>query len=199
MKIEYNDFVGVYKDVYPEGYCEHLISEFERLEQSGAGSNRQISENADKHIKDDYQISIELKNHSLLPFQNHDSCDLFFEGLQACYNDYTQKYSVLRDSGSIRATTMKMQRTGPGGGYHVWHAEQGAGRSATRVLVYILYLNSLDRDAGGETELLYQRRRIAPEANEILLTPAAYTHAHRGNPVLADVNKYIVTGWFYYD
>ena len=210
--VEHKDFIGYYRNLYPSGYCEHLIKEFNRLEEGGAGSNRQKSENANKHIKDDYQIGIELKNHNLISFKTtetdnngfakefeRDSCDLFFHGLQACYEDYTAKYSILRENGKIRATVMKMQRTGPGGGYHVWHGEQGPGPQANRVVVYMVYLNSFDEGDGGETEFLYQRTRVRPEENLMLLWPASYTHAHRGNPVLADKYKYIVTGWFYYD
>ena len=58
---------------------------------------------------------------------------------------------------------------------------------------------SFSDEDGGETEFLYQRTRVRPEENLMLLWPASYTHAHRGIPVLADKYKYIVTGWFYYD
>ena len=197
--VTHKDFIGFYRNLYPSGYCEHLVSEFNRLENAGIGSNRQRSENAHKHIKDDHQIGINLRSHNLLPFMDRDPCDMFFDGLQACYNEYTTKYSVLRDNGNIRASIMKMQRTGPGGGYHVWHGEQGPGTQANRVLTYMVYLNSFEDGDGGETEFLYQRTRVKPEENLMLLWPAAYTHAHRGNPVLAEKHKYIVTGWFYYD
>jgi hypothetical protein len=73
-----------------------------------------------------------------------------------------------------------MQRTGPGGGYHVWHGEQGPGTHANRAVVYMLYLNDLDGE-GGETEFLYQKMRVKPEENLMLVWPASYTHAHRGN------------------
>lgn len=199
MNKEYIEHIALYKSVYPTGYCQHLISEFNRLESSGAGSNRQRSENAPKHVKDDHQISIELKNHNLLAFEGKDSCDLFFEGLQSCYDDYTNKYSILKNNGNIRATVMKMQRTGPGGGYHVWHNEQGPGMHASRVITYMLYANTLEPQDGAETEFLYQRKRFTPTENTVVIWPAAYTHAHRGNPVLGETHKYIVTGWFYYD
>lgn len=197
--VKHKDFIGYYRNLYPTGYCKHLIKEFNRLEKGGVGSNRQKSEGADRHRKDDYQISIELRNHSLNSFEGKDACDVFFDGLQACYDDYTNKYSVLRDNGKIRASVMKMQRTSPGGGYHIWHCEQGPGVHSSRVLVYMVYLNSLENEDGGETEFLYQRIRVRPEENLMLLWPAAYTHTHRGNPVLSDKYKYIVTGWFYYD
>jgi hypothetical protein len=197
--VEHKDFIGYYRNLYPAGYCEHLIKEFNRLEEGGVGSNRQKSEKTDRHHKDDYQIGIELSNHNLEMFEDKNSCSLFFKGLQVCYEDYTEKYSILRSSGKIRATVMKMQRTAPGGGYHIWHCEQGEAPFANRVLTYMLYLNSLEDGDGGETEFLYQRTRVKPEENLMILWPAAYTHAHRGNPVLADKYKYIVTGWFYYD
>ena len=92
-----------------------------------------------------------------------------------------------------------MQKTSSGGGYHVWHGEQGNDDSANRGLVYMLYLNTLPKEANGETEFLYQQRRINPVANTMVLWPAAFTHAHRGNPVYGDNTKYIVTGWFYHE
>lgn len=210
MNIEHKGFIGFYHDLFPVGYCQHLINEFNGLEEKGIGSNRQKGEGAYRHNKDDYHIYINLKNHKLEPFQwteihsnterqfQKDSCDLFFDGLQKCYDEYSTKYSTLQTNGNIRATAMKMQRTGPGGGYHVWHSEQGPDSQANRCVVYMLYLNSLDGE-GGETEFLYQKMRVKPEENLMLVWPASYTHAHRGNLVLGDTHKYVVTGWFYYD
>jgi hypothetical protein len=192
------DFIKLYHGVYPKGYCEHLIAEFERLTQSGAGTNRQKGEGAPRHSKDDLQLALNMGVHTVAPFEDKPTVNMFFDGLQRCYEDYVERFSVL-GQGRIRSTHMKMQRTDPGGGYHVWHAEQGNGGNADRVLVYMLYLNSLGDGNGGETEFLYQRCRIAPQANTMLLWPATFTHAHRGNPVLCDQSKYIVTGWFYYE
>ena len=192
------DFIKLYHGVYPEGYCEHLIAEFERLTQSGAGTNRQNGEGAARHAKDDLQLELNMGVHTVAPFEDKSAVDMFFKGLQACYDDYTTQFSALKD-GRISGTAMKMQRTDPGGGYHVWHGEQGNGDHADRVLVYSLYLNTLDADEGGETEFLYQRCRIAPQANTMLMWPAAFTHTHRGNTVLGSQSKYIVTGWFYFE
>ena len=191
------NFITLYRDVYPEGYCEHLISEFNRLESESVGGNRQQTENTDKHIKDDYSIVLNPRNHNLFPFGDDDPVKIFFGGLQDCYDEYSKTYSILHANGNLRATAMKMQKTGPGGGYHVWHAEQGVGPNANRAIVYSLYLN--DVESGGETEFLYQRLRIKAEKNMMVFWPAAYTHPHRGNPVLSDTYKYIVTGWFFYD
>lgn len=198
MKTEYKGFIGIYNDVYPEGYCQHLISEFDRMETAGAGANRIQSERANRHTKNDYQISMSIKGHDSIPFNDNNLVDMFFDGLQKCYDEYISVFSSLQD-GRIRATTMKMQRTEPGGGYHIWHAEQNHGHQSSRVLVYMLYLNSLNPNEGGETEFLYQKERYTPTENQMILWPAAYTHTHRGNTVLGNRSKYVVTGWFYYD
>jgi len=198
MNATYNDFIATYPNVYPDGYCKHLITEFERLVAGGAGHDRQRGEGAHRHVKEDMQLGLNIKVHQTIPFAEKDTVDLFFDGLQQCFEDYTNKYSVLKN-GKIRASAMKMQRTSPGGGYHVWHGEQGGNRHAERVLVYMLYLNTLQPDAAGETEFLYQRTRLRPQENAMIVWPAAYTHAHRGNVVHGKEDKYIVTGWFYYD
>ena len=198
MTDNHEDFIHLYSDIYPDGYCEHLIAEFERLTQAGAGTNRQNGEGALKHRKDDWQLELNMGVYTPAPFEDKSAIDMFFRGLQVCYDHYTTEFSTLKD-GRIRGAAMKMQRTDPGGGYHVWHSEQNNGSHAERVLVYTLYLNTLGEKDGGETEFLYQRKRIRPKANTVLIWPAAFTHTHRGNTVLGDQSKYIVTGWFYYE
>jgi hypothetical protein len=198
MNAEYKDFIAIYRDVYPEGYCQHLIKEFDRLVESGAGTNRQRGEGAPKHRKNDMQLGLNFGVHSAQDFNNTPATRMFFDGLQQCYDAYTEQFSVLKE-GRITGTAMKMQRTDPGGGYHVWHGEQGNGEHADRVLVYMLYLNTLTQEEAGETEFLYQQRRLQPTENTMVLWPAAFTHAHRGNTVFGERSKYIVTGWFYYE
>ena len=198
MKTEYKDFIGVFSEVYPEGFCEHLIAEFERNRNLGAGTDRQNGEGAHKHIKNDYQIGSNGKNINFEPFKDENTLDLFFNGLQKCFEAYSNEFSVIKHV-KVNCNNMKMQKTSTGGGYHVWHAEQGNGEQANRGLVYMLYLNTLPEEANGETEFLYQQRRIKPVENTMVLWPAAFTHAHRGNPVYGGNSKYIVTGWFYHE
>jgi hypothetical protein len=35
--IEHKDFIGYYHNLYPEGYCQHLIEQFNLLEEKGIG------------------------------------------------------------------------------------------------------------------------------------------------------------------
>lgn len=198
MKYDFKDFIGVFSEVYPEGFCQHLISEFDRNQKLGAGTDRQNGEGADKHRKNDYQIFSNGKNINFESFEGNNTIDMFFTGLQNCFEVYTNEFSTLK-SIKINCNNMKMQKTSSGGGYHVWHGEQGNGEQANRGLVYMLYLNTVPVEANGETEFLYQQRRINPVENTMVLWPAAFTHTHRGNPVYGDNHKYIITGWFYHE
>ena len=58
----------------------------------------------------------------------------------------------------------------------------------------MIYLN--DIDDGGETEFLYQKRRIKPQKGTVVIFPAGMTHVHKGNLVMGEQTKYIVTGWY---
>jgi len=198
MKIEYKEFIGIYEDVFPEGFCEYVIEEFERVRGMGAGWTRQQAE-ADvvtRLHKDDFAIN--LIYHSLNKFNDEDMAHVFFRGLQTCYDDYSNTFSHLK-AVKVKANYMKTQKTGTAQGYHIWHAERAGGADNARVLVYTLYLNDLGPEDGGETEFLYQRLRVKPKKNTMVIWPADFTHVHRGNAVLGDIPKYISTGWFMYE
>jgi hypothetical protein len=53
-------------------------------------------------------------------------------------------------------------------------------------------LNTVEQ--GGETEWLYQGVRIPATQGTLVVWPAGYTHAHRGNPPLSG-EKFLLTGW----
>jgi hypothetical protein len=191
---QYTDFIGMYQNVFPDGFCSHAISEFERILSSGSCGNRQDSEGAKKTLKQDYHYFLNMRNHVMSPFNNCQFMEIFWTGLQNCFDEYCDEYDSLRDL-NLKCSSVKMQKTDPGAGYHIWHSEQGNGAESARCLVYSAYLNDID-DAG-ETEFLYQKLRIAPKENSIIIWPAAFTHTHRGNVVHGNKSKYIITGWFY--
>jgi hypothetical protein len=165
----------------------------------GMVSNRKLTENSSKTSKDDQFCFLNMKNHHPSDFQDESSMTIFWQGLQNCFDDYVEEYDILKDY-DIRCTSVKLQKTMPGGGYHVWHSEQnGKGDMSGRALVYIAYLNTLDHNGCGETEFLYQRLRIPPKENTLVIWPAGFTHPHRGNVVHGNTSKYIITGWFHYN
>ena len=196
MNTRYHEFIGMYDNVFPDGFCSHMIEEFERLLNQGICGNRQNSENARKYHKQDNFYFLNVKNHSFTQFNNTSIVDIFTNGLQNCFDEYTNEYDILKDI-SLNSTAIKMQKTEPGGGYHIWHCEQNKGDMGNRCLVYSAYLNTIEE--AGETEFLYQKVRIPPKENTMVLWPAGFTHTHRGNVVHGNRSKYIITGWFYLD
>lgn len=90
---------------------------------------------------------------------------------------------------------MKIQKTLPSEGYHVWHFESDTIDHASRIITWGLYLNTVEQ--GGETEFLYQSLRIPAIEGTLVMWPATYTHVHRGNPPLSG-EKYLLTGWIEY-
>lgn len=82
------------------------------------------------------------------------------------------------------------------GGYPYWHCElyprDPGAETLHRHLLWTLYLN--EEFSEGETEFLFQQRRIAPRTGALLVAPTAFTHTHRGNrPQGGD--KFIATSW----
>ena len=86
--------------------------------------------------------------------------------------------------------------TGGEGGYPYWHCElfprDGSAETLHRHLLWTIYLN--DGFDAGETEFLFQHRRIAPRTGDLLIAPTAFTHTHRGNMPL-NGDKFIATSW----
>ena len=58
--------------------------------------------------------------------------------------------------------------------------------------MWTLYLND-DIDEG-ETEFLFQGRKIVLRTGSLLIAPIAFTHAYRGNRPQGD-DKFIATSW----
>lgn len=97
----------------------------------------------------------------------------------------------------FRPGGINLQRYRAGqGGYPYWHCElyprDAQAETLHRHLLWTVYLN--DGFEAGETEFLYQQRKVAPRTGSLLIAPAAFTHTHRGNrPEGGD--KYIATSW----
>jgi hypothetical protein len=97
----------------------------------------------------------------------------------------------------LRPGSINLQRyIADSGGYPRWHSEHtpmvDQGESLHRVVLWTIYLNDGFQD--GETEFLYQHRKIRPRAGSLLIAPASFTHTHRGNRPRGR-DKYIATSW----
>jgi hypothetical protein len=195
MDLEYSHqfFIGSYDDCLDEEECNTLIDFFENREQKHYGSN-QIKEY--KHLgRNDISIN-------LLRFKDDPKISSIVEKLRESidnsiliYKDVFFTYNqVLSDQ--LVNPHIKMQKTPPRGGYHVWHCELTDISSIDRSLAWIMYLNDVP-DGEGETEFLWQGIKIKPKRGRCVIWPAHFTHVHRGNPVYT-TDKYILTGWICY-
>lgn len=189
MQATVTDFIGVYDDVLTSEFCAECIEMFDAASEMGLTSSRQNHEpNIHRHQKD-----TEIAFSQNLSMFHTPMCGTLTSALwDIIYADYSDHYSAIRDLAQHSCYTYKMQRTQIGGGYHVWHSENGDRVTANRILQFIFYLNTVEE--GGETEFLYYARRIKPVTGRAIIFPSGFTHTHRGNPPLSNT-KYIVNGW----
>lgn len=82
------------------------------------------------------------------------------------------------------------------GGYPYWHCElyprDAGAETLHRHLLWTLYLN--EEFVEGETEFLFQQRKVKPRTGSLLIAPTAFTHTHRGNQPQGG-DKFIATSW----
>jgi Rps23 Pro-64 3,4-dihydroxylase Tpa1-like proline 4-hydroxylase len=180
-------FIHQYKNAYTPEYCNKLIDLYNASEESGHTQTRQQAEGVDKLDKADKALFV-----NELPLNYFPQFKEFHDTFWNLYEVYAKKFSVLNNMQPHKIYAIKIQKTKPGEGYHIWHHELYGRDQQSRVLTFILYLNDIEH--GGETEFLYQGIRVKPEQGTLLLWPAYFTHTHRGNPPLQET-KYILTGW----
>ena len=176
MKSTYDDFIGIYENIVDPSLCEKLIQFFEKSDFSP----RNLINVNDKQIcVEDYRSSLgkEIR-----------------EPLMHCFRDYLDKYPLLRKSNYINSLTL-LQKTEPTEGYHDFHVENHGWNNSSRSIAWMVYLNNVEE--GGETEWLYQKKKIKPTIGTVVIWPGGYTHYHRGNPPMS--TKYIATGWIQSD
>jgi hypothetical protein len=186
FKYEFKEFIGIYENAFTQKECEDTIKLFENYHKSGYSYARKKL-----ILKDDVSVSI---SPSIELDQGPEFINCFHDRLyNYLYPIYNIQYPILQTLPKHKSKYIKIQKTCPTQGYHVWHCEHGGNEyTVNRILVWTLYLN--DVEEGGETEFLYQSMRIKPKMGKFTIFPANFTHTHRGNPPLSGV-KYIATGW----
>jgi hypothetical protein len=190
------NFIKTYPNLFPEDFCQHVVDNFNCVHEKRLTLSRQKTDNVLPTEKNDFQYFL-MPSTPFPKFNDRHTLEVFWEYLQKGFDMYSEEYSMLKQV-EIASNEVKLQRTDRGGGYHIWHSEQGNGpQQSNRALVFLVYLNTLPDEACGETEFLYQGLRVKPEAGTAVFWPAAFTHPHRGNAVYGDHSKYVATGWFY--
>lgn len=184
--LNHTDFIGIYGNTLSEEECSLVIQEFDNFKGS----------NPETILDSSVQYGSELKRKDFVINADVISSDihnLISDRLHECLLLYCDHYFVAKNI-QAHSVEVKLQRTPPKGGYHIWHCEQDVRAYADRVLVWTIYLNDIPYNEG-ETEFLWQGIRVNPKAGRCAIWPAAFTHTHRGNPVYTH-DKYIATGWY---
>lgn len=208
------DFIAVWKRFVPASFCDQLVDWFESMynrtssqydgddqydffkdaDPFGGESDKFHSTMSPGEVQ--YGSNLNRKDQSImLNYSNDNITYQVNQFLKSCMLHYISEFGQLRQV-SMFSSDIKMQKTKPEGGYHLWHYENSAGTHARRELTWMIYLNDIEPEYGGETEFMYQRRRIHPTKGTVVIFPAGMTHVHRGNLVLDGSPKYILTGWY---
>jgi hypothetical protein len=218
------DFIEVYDGALDAATCAELIARFEASGEAtrgatGGGVDTQLKDSWDIHLSGRAQwadaeraLNAAMMNglmHYLrrypytvlapltlrMPDAKGGSVRLDAERLCALPDNLLQ--ALIRKV--LRPGTINLQKyIADEGGYPYWHCElypktnDAAGETLHRTLLWTIYLN--DGFAEGETEFLYQQRKIVPKAGSLLIAPAAFTHTHRGNMPKGGA-KYIAASW----
>jgi hypothetical protein len=191
MKAIIDQFIGVYDNVVAPELCELLIKDFELNYEMQLAFNRKRAQVKPGMLIDDDAIDYNSPEENWI-FSDGSNVMHLVHAVGQCYEHYKCEMGGFIGMQPAHFNAVKVQRTTPGQGYHVWHCEQAARETAHKFMFYIAYLN--DVEEGGETEFLYQSIRVAPRKGRVLLAPACYTHMHRGNQPLQG-SKYVATGW----
>ena len=186
-----NNFIGVYDGYITQDECNKAISLFENQNSLNQTLNRHASERSQIHRKQDQQYFLAGENIKVW----HTKLKSLLVNFEMAFKHYEEHTGITDAFGlkHLHFTTLKIQKTLPTEGYHVWHLEHGAGfEGESRAAVYSIYLN--DVEEGGETEFLHFSKRVKPKTGRIVIWPASFPYLHRGNPPLSG-EKYILTSW----
>lgn len=199
-KVEFNDFIGVWPNFMPRPLCEDICKFTDTQIDQACVVNPSLKPeefgDPNRVVKSEDLYGGQLNRKDFAMILNYSNRDLVLKinsVLRACVQHYISEYQSLRNTKMI-SSDIKIQKTPPGGGYHLWHYENSDEAHAFRELVWMVYLNDMP-EGEAETEFLYQRRRIRPTAGTVVVWPAGFTHTHKGNTVLTQ-DKYILTGWY---
>ena len=188
--VEFKEHIGIYDGYIPEVECDKSITYYEKQNNLNKAYDRLQSESSSITNKSDKAVSLT------------DNVETWFEEFKPLLVNFDMALKHYQDATGIlhaygidqfKYTTLKIQKTLPTQGYHMWHLEHNSlGDSSRRALVFSIYLNNVGE--GGETEFLHQSVRVKPVKGRCVIWPAAFPYVHRGNPPLQG-EKYIMTSW----
>ena len=204
---EYDDFIGVYKNVIDQKHCNAFLEWVDWCEENNyvkpswtPGDNLMMK--PQEHQLDvtgqkrDTVLTRPIKFHHTDKYVDqfpNALADIFWNKLNNCLKEYILRYQIQLYS-PVFAYGFKLHKVEKGEGYHHWHYEDNSHDGRNRVFAFHTCIKAPEE--GGETEFLHQSKRFKQEVGQTLIWPAGFTHQHRGNAVLKGEKVYI-TGWFH--
>lgn len=185
-------FIRTWKNFLPKHICNELINRFEYH------FPKEYSKGATEDNK--WGNSMNRKDQAIFlhapQFNEPELVKLVGDAIDSCVIQYGEEFGHIKPLYLTHRNQIKIQKTSPYGGYHIWHHEQAADEdSRDRELVWTLYLNDMP-PGEAETEFMYQHTKVQPTVGTVCIFPAAFTHLHRGLTVYS-YPKYIATGWYF--
>ena len=111
--------------------------------------------------------------------------------LQEVLNLYMKKYPEVNTYERFNVSGCNIQKYPKKGGFKRFHCERSSKRFSQRVLVFMTYLNDLEK---GGTEFKYQKIITPSQKGLTLIWPTDFTHVHKSE--IVNKEKIIITGWF---
>ena len=187
--VNITNFIGTYDNYITDEQCDKAIKLFDEQNKFNNTVNRVAFEQSPITQKQDQQF-----------FANPGNINIWWEELKPMMLNFDQALKHYQKNTGIAEcypelyyTSLKIQKTLPTEGYHVWHIEHGKGcENEARALVFSIYLN--DVEEAGETEFLHFGKRVKPKKGRIVIFPAGFPYLHRGNTPISN-EKYLLTSW----
>lgn len=180
------DFIVLVENVIPEATCDALI---EFAESDGALNEATVYDR-------DGEIGLGEMRKNLLVHLTADNCGAQLgalnESFRQAYLKYVEVYPLLGSVNKITLEAFTLLRYDQNTDYYDWHVDGLDPGIRSRFLSQVGYLN--DVEEGGETEFLFQGRKVQPRRGAVVVFPSGWTHQHRALPPTSG-KKYAVTNF----
>jgi hypothetical protein len=178
-------FFGIYDGELDAGFCQDIIRRFEKDERKVVGMGGCSSGGVvDRRAKATSEVLLWTNSEGW-----EDVNTAIVTSLRNRLREYLSEWGQALQLG-IYPEEPRVTRYNLGDGFLAWHSDN-VGRSPTRVITAIWYLNTVDE--GGETFYKWQDVAVKPVVGRLLLCPVGWPFIHRGNPPLSGPKYILIT------
>lgn len=178
-------FISIFDNALDQNKCNKIIFDFENDKENqidGRVGNHKIKLNVKKSIDINHNFNDKTITSKLIS-----SC------LHTFINEYKREYPDINNIPPWRCTSSyNIQKYNPRDGFYKTHCEVTDRISSKRVLVWMIYLNTLQ---DGGTLFPSYKMGINAVQGRLVMWPSYWTHMHKGQ-VSHTETKYIATGWY---